>query len=70
MTDQPTKEASLDEYVASLPESHRVRKELAHLKDDSDMLSALNGAGVDNWEGYEYAMESYRHDHPEEDELT
>lgn len=25
---------------------------------DSEFLEALKGAGVDNWEGYDYAMES------------
>lgn len=34
---------SLDEYVEF------VRK--------SDVLNALEAAGVDNWEGYDYAME-------------
>lgn len=28
------------------------------LQRDSDFLRALEGAGVDNWEGYDYAIES------------
>ena len=30
------------------------------LLEDSLWLSALRGAGVDNWEGYDYAMELLR----------
>jgi hypothetical protein len=26
--------------------------------EDSEFLEALRGAGVDNWDGYDYAMES------------
>lgn len=32
------------------------------------MLSCLESAGVDNWEGYEYAMEQYNNMMNEEDE--
>ena len=32
------------------------RKEYEKLKEDSAMLSRLRAAGVDNWEGYEFAM--------------
>ena len=68
-TEEAQRETTLDEYVAAMPESHRVRKELAHLKDDSAILSALWGAGVDSWEGYEHAMESYREEYPEDTDL-
>lgn len=27
------------------------------LQDESKFLDALRGAGVDNWDGYEYALE-------------
>lgn len=40
--------------------------EFERLKKDSDILDYLRGAGVDNWEGYDLAMESYYADHPEE----
>lgn len=30
------------------------------LLEDSSWLSALRAAGVDNWEGYDYAMELLR----------
>lgn len=35
-------------------------EEYASLKDDQDFLLALQGAGVDNWDGYDYAMELRR----------
>lgn len=33
------------------------KKEYVGLIEDSRKLAALEGAGVDNWEGYDYAME-------------
>ena len=33
------------------------KKEYNELKHNTDILSALNAAGVDNWGGYDYAME-------------
>ena len=33
------------------------RKEYESLLKDSEVLGALEGAGVDNWQGYDYAME-------------
>lgn len=36
------------------------REEYEGLMNDSIMLCALEGAGVDNWQGYDDAMESYR----------
>ena len=33
------------------------KKEYDELVEDQKMLQALEGAGVDNWEGYNYAMQ-------------
>ena len=33
---------------------------IADLEDDSFKLTCLENAGVDNWDGYDYAMEEYR----------
>ena len=33
--------------------------EYQRLKSDSRLLAALKGAGVDNWEGYDYALEMF-----------
>lgn len=37
-------------------------KEYKSLKEDALVLRHLEGAGVDNWEGYDFAMESLRED--------
>ena len=36
------------------------KEEYESLLEDSNKLLALEGAGVDNWEGYDYAMEMMR----------
>ena len=41
-----------EEQMVSIPAS-----EYALLLNDSDVLSCLYGAGVENWEGYDEAME-------------
>jgi phage pi2 protein 07 len=33
------------------------KKEYDKLKEKRDLLDALEAAGVDNWDGYDYAME-------------
>jgi len=35
------------------------KEEYESLLEDRDMLLALQGAGVDNWEGYDYAMDLF-----------
>ncbi len=40
-------------YIKSLEEK------IVEFKDDSRMLCALHSVGVDNWEGYEDALEAY-----------
>lgn len=36
------------------------KKEYDELLDDSFFLECLTGAGVDNWEGYDYALKKYQ----------
>ena len=43
-------------------------KDYAQLKDREQWLRCLEGAGVDNWEGYDYACELWQKDHPNEDQ--
>jgi len=38
------------------------RKEYEGLLDDQKWRLAVESAGVDNWSGYEYAMEEYNSD--------
>lgn len=35
------------------------KTEYDSLKDDSFKLTCLENAGVDNWDGYDFAMEEY-----------
>ena len=34
-------------------------REYAELQEDSAFLNCLRNAGVDNWEGYEFALEEF-----------
>lgn len=34
-------------------------KEYEELREDQKLIRALEAAGVDNWEGYDYAMDIY-----------
>ena len=38
------------------------RKQYDRLCEDSDFLNCLRNAGVDNWDGYEYACAEYNQD--------
>ena len=42
-------------------------QEYNQLLKDSDFLNCLQRAGVDNWDGYDYACEEYNDMNPEED---
>lgn len=35
-------------------------KQYHQLMDDSDLLNCLRNAGVDNWVGWDYAIEEYQ----------
>lgn len=41
------------------------KKEYDSLLDDSRLLQCLQNAGVDNWDGYSYAMEEFYEDEEE-----
>lgn len=43
-------------------------EEYKKLLDDSEFLGALRAAGVDNWDGYDYALELMDDDEEPEDE--
>ncbi len=36
------------------------QEELDEMKDELTFLEALRAAGVDNWDGYDYAQELYK----------
>lgn len=41
------------------------KKQYDQLLRDSALLECLEGAGVDNWEGYGYAWEAMEENYPE-----
>ena len=44
-----------------MPETVTIsHEEYEELIDDAEFLQALRMAGVDNWEGYDYAIDIYR----------
>jgi hypothetical protein len=43
-------------------------EEYKSLLSDSNFLLCLQGAGVDNWEGYDYAKEDYAEQFGDEDD--
>ena len=46
-----------NDTIRLLRENHQLREDNARLQDASNILAALEAAGVDNWEGYEMALE-------------
>ena len=52
-----TRDMSLEEIVKALPPLHKARLEWEQLMKDSWFLECLKSAGVDNWDGYEEAID-------------
>jgi hypothetical protein len=52
----------IEKEIDSTPPIHEspTQERLAFLEERNLILLALEGAGVDNWEGYDIAMESYK----------
>ena len=52
---------SMDYYIEKFEEQKKINQELCKenekLEERSDWLSCLESAGVDNWEGYDYAVD-------------
>ena len=42
--------------------------EYDELVEDQDFLDCLRGAGVDNWDGWDYAIEAYQEQHPDDED--
>ena len=51
------REMTLEEWVTRLPESHKARIEHQELLDSQILLDALLTCGVDNWDGYDSAID-------------
>lgn len=45
----------------------KIRSEAASLERDSFKLQCLENAGVDNWDGYDWAMEEFYADEDDDD---
>ena len=54
-----TRESTLQEYMDKLPNHHNAYKRYKELLKAEKKLEALEAAGVDNWDGYEIAMEQF-----------
>jgi len=48
----------VSDIIKLMRENCELREENDRLQDAADTLAALEAAGVDNWEGYEMAMEN------------
>ncbi|WP_226646336.1 hypothetical protein [Microbulbifer variabilis] len=53
----PNHDETVEEDLRIVP-----AKRLNRLEEAEDMLCALQAAGVDNWSGYDFAMECLRND--------
>jgi hypothetical protein len=53
------REITLEEYINLLPENSSARRKFNKMEDDLLFYSCLEGAGVDNWSGYDDAIEMY-----------
>lgn len=51
------KQAYEKDCSITLQQKEELETEFFSLQDDSILLNALQCAGVDNWEGYDYALE-------------
>jgi hypothetical protein len=51
------REITLKEAIDHLPASHMARIEHQELLDCQQLLEALLACGVDNWDGYDYAID-------------
>lgn len=43
------------------------QEEYDEMQKDIAFLECLRDAGVDNWDGYDFAVEAYQEQHPNED---
>jgi hypothetical protein len=58
---------TVDKIAEALDTVTISKAEYDELVKDQTFLKCLMGAGVDNWEGYDFAIETYQEDYPDED---
>ncbi len=56
------KQAYEKDCSITLEQKEKLEEEFYSLQDDSIFLNALKCAGVDNWDGYDCALEMIRED--------
>lgn len=64
-TTQQENQMSVEKIAEAMDTVEITRKEYDRLVKDSEWLSCLEAAGVDNWEGYDYALEMLHEDDDE-----
>lgn len=61
-------ELSLLDLVSDFQESlDDLKEEFIEIRDEANLLECLRNAGVDNWEGWDFAMDEYHELYSEED---
>lgn len=50
-----------EKYQEEKSKNEELQKRIESLQEDSDILRCLEAAGVDNWEGYDIAMDMRNH---------
>lgn len=48
-----------DNVILTRQEYDELMDRITDMEDDLQLLSALQAAGVDNWDGYDYAISLY-----------
>ena len=64
----PTSTEVAQKLLDQQSEIKMLRERVAKLENDERKLAALENAGVDNWTGYDYAMELLREYEREDEE--
>lgn len=59
---------SVDKITEAMDTVEITKAVYDELVRDQTFLNCLMDAGVDNWEGYGFAVEAYQEDYPEDDE--
>lgn len=58
---------SVDKITEAMDTVELTKKEYDELVHDQTFLNCLQNAGVDNWDGYDFAVEAYQEEYPDEE---
>jgi hypothetical protein len=59
MTEKLYIESTLLELVETLPQGHKARQEFKELQEKAEKFESLCAHGVDNWGGWDDAMQEF-----------